>query len=60
MTRTLPPGLSEEQFDTALARFREVVGDKWVLSSTEELEKLQGPLSGGRQRGLRPLSGGLT
>lgn len=42
-TRHLPhtsPSLSEEQFDTALQRFRDVVGDKWVLSEVAEAETI--------------------
>ena len=54
MTRTLPPGLSEEQFDTTLARFREVVGDKWVLSSAEELESFKDPYPVGASEAYVP------
>jgi 4-cresol dehydrogenase (hydroxylating) len=43
MTRTLPPGVTEQDFDTALARFREVVGDKWVLSLEHELLSFRDP-----------------
>ena len=43
MTRTLPPGVSDERFDAALQRFRDVVGDKWVLSTADELEAFRDP-----------------
>lgn len=43
MTRTLPPGVSDERFDAALRRFRDIVGDKWVLSTADELEAFRDP-----------------
>jgi len=43
MTRTLPPGLSAGQFEEVLARFREVVGEDWVLSSDEQLAPFRDP-----------------
>ena len=43
MTRTLPPGVSDERFDAALQRFRDIVGDKWVLSTADELEAFRDP-----------------
>ncbi len=43
MVRTLPPGVSEQDFDAALARFRDLLGDKWVLSTADELEAFRDP-----------------
>ncbi len=29
----LPPGVSQQQFDTAIVRLDEVVGEEWILTS---------------------------
>lgn len=36
MKRVLPPGLTDRQFDRALAAFAAVVGEDWVLASDED------------------------
>lgn len=35
---SLPPGLTQNQFDSALADFREVVGRDWVFSIEEQID----------------------
>ena len=35
---TMPPGLSESQFDDALNEFRGVVGNDWVFTIEEHIE----------------------
>ena len=42
-SRILPPGVSPEQFDAAIARFRSVVGDKYVLTEDGDLARLRDP-----------------
>jgi len=37
----LPPGLNQQQFDSALGRLRQVVGNDWVFSSDEDLVAYQ-------------------
>lgn len=54
MTRILPPGLNEQQFDTALQRFRDVVGGKWVLSDAAELAAFQDPYPVGAEPNYLP------
>lgn len=54
MTRILPPGLNEQQFDTALQRFRDVVGDKWVLSDAADLAAFQDPYPVGAEPNYLP------
>ena len=54
MTRTLPPGVPEERFDTALQRFRDVVGDKWVMSEVAELESFRDPYPVGAEEAFIP------
>jgi hypothetical protein len=41
--RQLPPDVSEDQFERALTAFRGVIGDEWVRSDLEELEKFRDP-----------------
>lgn len=43
MTRILPPDVSETDFDTALDRFREVLGNQHVLSTEQELKEFDDP-----------------
>ena len=43
MARLLPPGLSESEFDAALARFREVVGEKYVVIEDGDLTRYRDP-----------------
>jgi 4-cresol dehydrogenase (hydroxylating) flavoprotein subunit len=43
VARLLPPGLSESDFDTAIARFREVVGDKFVATEDGDLARYRDP-----------------
>ncbi len=43
MARQLPPGVSEESFQAALAAFTEIVGEKWVVSHEAELAKYGDP-----------------
>ena len=41
MARVLPPGIDESSFDSALSRFREIVGDKWVTCAESDLVHLR-------------------
>jgi 4-cresol dehydrogenase (hydroxylating) flavoprotein subunit len=41
--RPLPPDVTEEQFEHALAAFRTAIGNEWVLSDPAELEKFHDP-----------------
>ena len=34
---SVPPGVSERDFERALARFRSVVGSDWVFTSAEDV-----------------------
>ena len=43
MSRTLPPGLSQEDFDSALKEFADVVGEKWLISDDSELVHYDDP-----------------
>lgn len=43
MSRTLPPDVSEEAFDAALAGFRSILGDEHVLSTPDELKDFVDP-----------------
>ena len=43
MTRTLPPGVTEQAFVDALRAFTEIVGEKCVISDEEELHKYADP-----------------
>jgi 4-cresol dehydrogenase (hydroxylating) flavoprotein subunit len=43
VTRTLPPGVSEQDFAAALKEFGDIVGDKWVISDEAELTKFDDP-----------------
>ncbi|MFW3171989.1 FAD-binding oxidoreductase [Geodermatophilus sp. CPCC 206100] len=43
MARLLPPGLSESEFDAATARFREVVGEKYVVTDDGDLARYRDP-----------------
>jgi hypothetical protein len=33
----LPPGVSSEQFDSAIRQFKNAVGEEWVFTSDEDL-----------------------
>lgn len=37
MARVLPPDVSAESFDTAVAALREAIGDKWVLTDPDDV-----------------------
>lgn len=52
MARVLPPGLSEQDFDAAIARFREVVGDKYVTTDDGALARYRDPYPVGSE--VRP------
>ena len=39
MARQLPPGVSEESFQAALAAFTDIVGELWVVTDEAELAK---------------------
>lgn len=52
--RVLPPGLSAEQFDAALARFREIVGDKYVLDEDGDLSRYRDPYPVGTEGSTEP------
>lgn len=54
MTRTLPPGVSDEAFTAALKEFADVVGEKWVISDESELEKFADPYPVGEGHGAAP------
>ncbi|OJG06103.1 4-cresol dehydrogenase [hydroxylating] flavoprotein subunit [Pseudonocardia autotrophica] len=41
--RVLPPGLDPAKFDEAIARFRAVVGDKYVLTEDGDLARFRDP-----------------
>ncbi len=41
----LPPGLTQSQFDDALAEFADVVGAEWVFRQDEHLESYRDPFS---------------
>jgi 4-cresol dehydrogenase (hydroxylating) flavoprotein subunit len=43
MARQLPPGVSEETFQAALAAFVDIVGDKWVIADEDDLAKYADP-----------------
>jgi 4-cresol dehydrogenase (hydroxylating) len=43
VARLLPPGLSESDFDAAIARFRNVVGDKYVVTEDGDLARYRDP-----------------
>ena len=46
MARVLPPGLSEKDFDAAIDRFRDVVGEKYVVTEDGDLGPLPRPVPG--------------
>jgi 4-cresol dehydrogenase (hydroxylating) flavoprotein subunit len=41
--RILPPGLSDADFEAAIARFRDVVGDKYVRTEDGDLARYRDP-----------------
>ena len=43
MARVLPPGLAESDFDAAIARFKDVVGDKYVVTEAGDLARYRDP-----------------
>jgi 4-cresol dehydrogenase (hydroxylating) len=43
VARVLPPGLSEKDFDTAIERFRDVVGEKYVRIEDGDLGRYRDP-----------------
>ena len=43
MARVLPPGLSEKDFDAAIERFRDVVGEKYVRTEDGDLGRYRDP-----------------
>src|SRR4051794_7526381 len=43
VARLLPPGLPESDFDAAIARFRDVVGDKYVVTEDGDLVRYRDP-----------------
>jgi FAD binding domain-containing protein len=43
LSRILPPGVSREQLGEAITRFREVVGDKYVLTEDGDLARFRDP-----------------
>ena len=43
MTRILPPGVSDEDFTSALTAFRDVVGDEFVRTGEAELARFRDP-----------------
>lgn len=49
--RVLPPDVTPERFDAAIARFREVVGDKYVLTDDGDLAKFRDPYPVGADLG---------
>jgi len=54
--RALPPGVSEEQFTSAIARFREIVGDKYVLTEDGDVERYRDPYPVGAEPGCHPVA----
>jgi 4-cresol dehydrogenase (hydroxylating) len=47
--RILPPGMSDSDFEAAIARFREVVGEKHVLTEDGDLARYRDPYPVGGQ-----------
>jgi 4-cresol dehydrogenase (hydroxylating) flavoprotein subunit len=43
MSRMLPPGVTQENFESALKEFADVVGDKWLISEQAELTQFNDP-----------------
>jgi len=54
MPRLLPPDVSEQDFDLAIAEFQTIVGDKWVISEPAELAQYADPYPVGEGYGQAP------